>query len=184
MNAPAPSRTEMPPSLLGSARTRSPPCDTASCRPISTTVGPNHLDGKLIRRLEDKHAHVEWLRFLERIDELTIHVVADDHATQARQGPGVARPSPAVRDALHADLGVVARPGGALLRRPDRRDPRRRLRRRRRAAGSRAAWRRTTTIRAPAVGPPRAKTSWRRPGAAGGGPGAQSLIQPISSAGH
>ena len=53
----------------------------ASCRPISATVGQNHLDGKLIRRLEDKHTRVEWLRFLERIDELTIHVVADDYAT-------------------------------------------------------------------------------------------------------
>ena len=53
----------------------------ASCRPIGTTVGPNHLDGKPIRRLEDKHTHVEWLRFLEQIDELTIHVVADDYAT-------------------------------------------------------------------------------------------------------
>ena len=42
--------------------------------------------GKLIQRLEAKHTHVEWLRFLERIDqetpdEVTIHVVADDYAT-------------------------------------------------------------------------------------------------------
>ena len=81
MNTPVPARAEMPLSLWGRREQGRLHATLASCRPIGTTVGPNHLDGKLIRRLEDKYTHVEWLRFLERIDELTIHVVDDDYAT-------------------------------------------------------------------------------------------------------
>lgn len=46
----------------------------------------NYLDGKLIQRTEQRHTHVEWLRFLKQIDretpaELEIHVVLDNYAT-------------------------------------------------------------------------------------------------------
>ena len=53
---------------------------------ITLFAAMNHLDGKLIQRLEAKHTHVEWLRFLKQIDAetpdgLTIHVIADNYAT-------------------------------------------------------------------------------------------------------
>ena len=53
---------------------------------VTLFAAMNYLDGKLIQRLEEKHTHVEWLRFLEQIDEetpdgLTIHVIADNYAT-------------------------------------------------------------------------------------------------------
>ena len=53
---------------------------------ITLFAAMNYLDGKLIDRLEAKHTHVEWLRFLKQIDretpsDLTVHVVADNYAT-------------------------------------------------------------------------------------------------------
>ena len=53
---------------------------------ITLFAAMNYLDGKLIRRLEARHTHVEWLRFLKQIDretpaDLTIHVIADNYAT-------------------------------------------------------------------------------------------------------
>ena len=44
------------------------------------------LEGKLIARTEDRHTHVEWLRFLKQIDretpkELDIHLIQDNYAT-------------------------------------------------------------------------------------------------------
>lgn len=53
---------------------------------ITLFAAMNYLDGKLINRLEAKHTHVEWLRFLKQIDretpnELTVHVIADNYAT-------------------------------------------------------------------------------------------------------
>ncbi len=144
-------------------------------RPIGTTVGPNRLDGKLIRRLEDRHTHVEWLRFLERIDGLTIHVVADDYATHkhakvrawlARRPRFEMRFTPTSGSWLNlverffADLTAAIRARGF--------------------AGV-AALRRTTTIRGPAVD----RQGRRRPSEDQARPAeVQSLIQPISSARH
>lgn len=53
---------------------------------ITLFAAMNYLDGKLIRRLEARHTHVEWLRFLKQIDRevpkaLAIHVIADNYAT-------------------------------------------------------------------------------------------------------
>ena len=53
---------------------------------ITLFAAMNYLDGKLIERLEAKHTHVEWLRFLKQIDretpaDLTVHVIADNYAT-------------------------------------------------------------------------------------------------------
>ncbi len=53
---------------------------------ITLFAAMNYLDGKLIDRIEAKHTHVEWLRFLKQIDretapELTVHVIADNYAT-------------------------------------------------------------------------------------------------------
>jgi hypothetical protein len=46
----------------------------------------NYLEGKLITRTEERHTHVEWLRFLKQIHretpkELTVHIIADNYAT-------------------------------------------------------------------------------------------------------
>ena len=53
---------------------------------ITLFAALNYLDGKLISRLEAKHTHVEWLRFLKQIHratptDLAIHMVADNYAT-------------------------------------------------------------------------------------------------------
>ena len=53
---------------------------------ITLFAAMNYLDGKLIDRLEAKHTHVEWLRFLKQIDretpsDLAVHVIADNYAT-------------------------------------------------------------------------------------------------------
>lgn len=53
---------------------------------VTLFAAMNYLDGKLIKRLEAKHTHVEWLRFLKQIDretpkELAVHVIADNYAT-------------------------------------------------------------------------------------------------------
>ena len=57
---------------------------------ITLFAAMNYLDGKLIKRLEAKHTHVEWLRFLKQIDretptDLTIHVIADNYATHKHE---------------------------------------------------------------------------------------------------
>lgn len=46
----------------------------------------NALEGKLIARTEERHTHVEWLRFLKQIDRetpkgLAIHLIQDNYAT-------------------------------------------------------------------------------------------------------
>lgn len=53
---------------------------------ITLFAAMNYLDGKLTGRLEARHTHVEWLRFLKQIDRevpkgLDIHVIADNYAT-------------------------------------------------------------------------------------------------------
>lgn len=45
-----------------------------------------YVDGKLITRTEEKHTHVEWLRFLKQIDrqtprELDLHLIVDNYGT-------------------------------------------------------------------------------------------------------
>jgi hypothetical protein len=44
----------------------------------------NYLEGKIIARTEQKHTHVEWLRFPKQIEresspELQIHLIADNY---------------------------------------------------------------------------------------------------------
>ena len=76
-------------------------------------------DGKLIKRLEARRTHVEWLRSLEQIDReapigLTIHVIADNYATHKdgrvtgwlADGPGAG--------AFHADVEF---PGSTFVER-------------------------------------------------------------------
>ena len=53
---------------------------------IALFAALNYLDGKLISRTEQKHTHVEWLRFLKQIDretpkDLDLHLIVDNYAT-------------------------------------------------------------------------------------------------------
>lgn len=53
---------------------------------ITLFAALSYLDGKLISRLEEKHTHVEWLRFLRQIDheipgDLAVHVICDNYGT-------------------------------------------------------------------------------------------------------
>ena len=53
---------------------------------ITLFAALNYLEGKVISRTEDKHTHVEWLRFLKQIDretpqDLNIHLIADNYCT-------------------------------------------------------------------------------------------------------
>ena len=46
----------------------------------------NYLEGTLISRTEQRHSHVEWLRFLKQIDretpgDLDLHLIVDNYAT-------------------------------------------------------------------------------------------------------
>jgi len=50
----------------------------------------NYLEGKLIHRVEQRHTHVEWLRFLKQIDretpsELDIHLILDNYCTHKQK---------------------------------------------------------------------------------------------------
>ena len=53
-------------------------------RPVVRAL--DYLQGKLITRTEERHTHVEWLRFLKQIDRetpksLELHLIADNYAT-------------------------------------------------------------------------------------------------------
>lgn len=57
---------------------------------ITLFAALNYLDGKLISRLEDRHTHVEWLRFLKQINRETpkdvdIHLIVDNYCTHKHQ---------------------------------------------------------------------------------------------------
>ena len=46
----------------------------------------NYLDGKIISRVAERHAHAEWLNFLKHIDRqapkgLELHLIADNYST-------------------------------------------------------------------------------------------------------
>lgn len=53
---------------------------------ITLFAALNYLDGKLIARTEQRHTHVEWLRFLKQIDletpkDLDLHLIVDNYCT-------------------------------------------------------------------------------------------------------
>lgn len=57
---------------------------------ITLFAALNYLDGKLIARTEQKHTHVEWLRFLKQIDretpkELDLHLIVDNYCTHKEE---------------------------------------------------------------------------------------------------
>ena len=53
---------------------------------ITLFAALNYLEGTLISRTEQRHTHVEWLRFLKQIEretpaDLTLHLIVDNYAT-------------------------------------------------------------------------------------------------------
>ena len=75
---------------LGAGHIRTETHDYYRHGTITLFAAMNYLDGKLIQRLEARHTHVEWLRFLKQIDRetpdgLTIHVIADNYATHKHE---------------------------------------------------------------------------------------------------
>jgi hypothetical protein len=81
----------------------------------------NVLDGQVIANASSATRHAEWLKFLRKIDretpkDKTLHLIADNYATHKH--PVVQEwlsKHPRIQHALHADLGVLAEHGGALL---------------------------------------------------------------------
>ena len=53
---------------------------------ITLFAALSYLDGKIIARTEEKHTHVEWLRFIKQIDRetlknLDVHLIIDNYCT-------------------------------------------------------------------------------------------------------
>lgn len=57
---------------------------------ITLFAALDYLEGKVFSRLDQKHTHVEWLRFLKQIHrespgDVTLHVILDNYATHKKQ---------------------------------------------------------------------------------------------------
>jgi transposase len=57
---------------------------------ITLFAALNYLDGKLIARTEERHTHVEWLRFLKQINretpkDLDLHLIVDNYCTHKEE---------------------------------------------------------------------------------------------------
>jgi len=71
---------------LGPKRPRTMTHDYTRHGTVTLFAALNALEGKLIARTEERHTHVEWLRFLKQIDRetpktLDIHLIQDNYAT-------------------------------------------------------------------------------------------------------
>lgn len=57
---------------------------------ITLFAALDYLHGKVFSRLDQKHTHVEWLRFLKQIhrespSDLTLHIILDNYSTHKKQ---------------------------------------------------------------------------------------------------
>jgi transposase len=57
---------------------------------ITLFAALSYMEGKILSRTEERHTHVEWLRFLKQIDretpkELTIHLIVDNYCTHKNE---------------------------------------------------------------------------------------------------
>ncbi len=71
---------------LGSAHPRTMTHDYKRHGTTTLFAALDYLEGRLITRTEQRHTHIEWLRFLKQIDRetpkgLDIHLIADNYAT-------------------------------------------------------------------------------------------------------
>lgn len=75
---------------LGIGEVRTKTHDYTRHGTITLFAALNYLDGKLIARTEERHTHVEWLRFLKQIDretpkDLDLHLIVDNYCTHKEQ---------------------------------------------------------------------------------------------------
>jgi len=110
---------------LGSGQLRTRTHDYYRHGTICLFAALSYLEGKLIYRTEQKHTHLEWLRFLKQIQRavpkaLAVHIIADkpQHA-QACESAVVAGTALALPHAFHAHVEFVDELGGAVLRELD-----------------------------------------------------------------
>ena len=82
----------------------------------------NVLEGQVIGQCQQRHTHVEWLKFLRKIDRETpkdkaLHLIADNYATHKHPAiqDWLAKQTSALQQALHADISLLAEHGGAIL---------------------------------------------------------------------
>jgi transposase len=57
---------------------------------ITLFAAMSYLEGKILSRTEDRHTHIEWLRFMKQINretpkELTIHLIVDNYCTHKNE---------------------------------------------------------------------------------------------------
>lgn len=57
---------------------------------ITLFAALDYMEGKVFSRMDEKHTHVEWLRFLKQIhrespSDLTLHIILDNYATHKKQ---------------------------------------------------------------------------------------------------
>lgn len=57
---------------------------------ITLFAALNYMEGKILSRTEERHTHVEWLRFLKQINretsqELPLHLIVDNYCTHKNQ---------------------------------------------------------------------------------------------------
>ena len=57
---------------------------------ITLFAALDYLDGKVFSRMDQKHTHVEWLRFLKQIHresprDITLHIILDNYATHKKK---------------------------------------------------------------------------------------------------
>jgi len=71
---------------LGTGHIRTQTHDYYRHGTITLFAALNYLDGKIISRTEERHTHVEWLRFLKQMEretpaDLDLHLIVDNYAT-------------------------------------------------------------------------------------------------------
>jgi transposase len=71
---------------LGAGHIRTQTHDSYRHGTVTLFAALNYMDGKIISRTEDRHTHVEWLRFLRQLDRETakdvdLHLIVDNYAT-------------------------------------------------------------------------------------------------------
>ncbi len=89
----------------------------------TTTLFPalDVATGDVLTSCKSRHRHQEFLSFLREIDrkvpaQIHVHLVLDNYATQACESEGMVSAATAVPGALHADVRIVAKSGGDLVR--------------------------------------------------------------------
>jgi transposase len=75
---------------LGAGHIRTQTHDYYRHGTITLFAALNYLDGKIISRMEPRHTHVEWLRFLKQLDRETpsavdLHLILDNYGTDKHQ---------------------------------------------------------------------------------------------------